>query len=394
MRGATALIIGAGIGGLAAALALQRAGYRVRVFEQSATLGDVGAGLSITPNAGRALVSLGLGDALLRIGNTPTHGAIRHFATGATLVALPQDRSLELYGIPLYHVHRADLHRALCDAVVHHDAAAIYVGHVLQSIEMQSSGVCARFANGAAVHADWLVGCDGIRSTVRAVLFGDARPNFTGFVAWRGLLPSSTVAPELREPPLCMTVGPRRMLMRYPVRDGSLINIVAIARRDAWAEEGWSVPAIEGELATEFADFESCSRALLAAIPAEHCFKWGLFDRDPLPTWAADRVLLLGDAAHPLPPFTGQGAAMALEDAACLGAIAAATNDPTQIAARLVLARRDRVARVLEMSRARAALYFADDPEEQVKALASGMAELRTLYAYDAASAGSAVSQQ
>ncbi len=384
MKHSSVIVVGAGIGGLAAALGLLRAGQRVRVFEQVAELGEVGAGLSITPNAGKALVALGLGETLQRIGSRPPDGAIRHYATGEVLVTLAQDQSGERYGLPLYHVHRADLHDALAAAVRALDPACLVTGNALVGLDSRADGVAAQLRDGTVATADWLVGADGIHSATRVALFGPDRPNFTGYVAYRGLVSGEIVPPALRVPPLCMTVGPRRLLMRYPLRRGALVNIVAIAQRSAWAEEGWSVRATREELLAEFADFEPHARELLELVPPERLFKWGLFDRDPLPTWTRGRSTLLGDAAHAMPPFTGQGAVMALEDAAVLGRVAAAAADPDDALRRYEAARHPRVTAALVMSRARALTYFADDPAQQVRALGAGMAELRTLYDYDA----------
>lgn len=386
MRYSSVAIIGAGIGGLAAGLALLRAGQRVRIFEQVAILGEVGAGLSITPNAGKALVALGLRAELERMGSTPVAGAIRHYASGETLVPLAQDRSAERYGIALYHVHRADLHATLRRAVEALDPQCLQTNRELADLDSRDAGVTLRFRDGSVTQADWAVGADGIHSTVRAALFGPDRPNFTGYVAWRGLIPGDRVPPDLLEPPLGMTVGPRRLLMRYPLRRGALVNFVAVARRDAWTEEGWSVAAPVSELMQEFADFDAHVTRLLALTPADKLFRWGLFDRDPLPTWTAARTTLLGDAAHAMPPFTGQGAVMALEDAVVLGAAAAIATDPDDALVRYERARHARVTAALEMSRSRAKLYFADDPQQQVQALGAGMAEIRTLYDYDAGS--------
>lgn len=387
MNGRDVIVVGAGIGGLAAALALARAGQRVRVFEQVAALGEVGAGLSITPNAGRALMHLGLGDRLAAIGSTPPLGAIRHYATGEVLVTLVQDHSRERYGVPLYHVHRADLHAALAAALRAVQSEAIATGVALESLEQGERGVTARFADGSTASADCLIGCDGIHSTTRRILFGNDQPNFTGYVAWRGLIPGELVSADLLDPPLCMTVGPRRMLMRYPLRRGALVNYVAIARRAAWTEEGWSVRSTLREVLDEFADFEPRVRRLLELTPPDRLFKWGLFDRDPLPHWTRGRVTLLGDAAHPMPPFTGQGAVMALEDAAILGRAFEAADEPHEALRRFESARHARVVAALHMSRSRSELYFANDPQQQVRALGAGMAELRTLYDYDVATA-------
>ena len=386
MKDTHVIVAGAGIGGLAAALGLARAGQRVTVLEQVAELGEVGAGLSITPNAGKALIALGLGDELDRIGSRPTAGAMRHYATGEILVRLPQDRTAETYGVPLYHMHRADLHAALLAALLRLQPAAVHVGTAVAGVEQGGNVVTALLGNGERISADWLVGADGIHSTVRTALFGHDAPLFTGFVAFRGLVPAAGAPAALLDPPLCMTMGPRRLLMRYPLRNRTVINFVALAHRSAWMEEGWSVRAELAELQAEFHDFEPVSQQLLALTPRDRLFKWGLFDRDPLPTWTRDRATLLGDAAHAMPPFTGQGAVMALEDAAVLGRCAAAAGDPEEAMQRYEKARHARVVAALAMSRARADVYFAPDPTDQIKALAAGMAEVRTLYAYDAGS--------
>jgi salicylate hydroxylase len=171
------------------------------------------------------------------------------------------------------------------------------------------------------------------------------------------------------------------------LRRRTLVNFVAIARRSAWTEEGWSVRSELAELLDEFHDFEPRTRALLELTPEDRLYKWGLFDRDPLPTWSRGRATLLGDAAHAMPPFTGQGAVMALEDAVVLGRAAAESMDADEALRRYEGARHARVTAALQMSRARAELYFADDPAQQVRALGAGMAELRTLYDYDAGNA-------
>jgi salicylate hydroxylase len=386
MKHSDVIVIGAGIGGLAAALGLLRSGQRVRLYEQVSELGEVGAGLSITPNAGKALAQLGLADELERIGSMPAAGAIRHYASGEVLVHLPQDHGRERYGIPLFHVHRADLHAVLQAAVRALDPDCLQVGRALLSLETHAAGVRAQLGDGSTVSADWLVGADGIRSTTRAQLFGPDTPMFTGYVAWRGLVPGELVPPELLDPPLCMTVGPRRLLMRYPLRRGAVINFVAVARRNAWTEEGWSVRSDLSELLEEFSDFEPRSRRFLELTPADRLFKWGLFDRDPMPTWTRGRATLLGDAAHAMPPFTGQGAVMALEDAAVLGRAAAVAADPDEALRRYEAARHPRASAALAMSRSRAPLYFGDEPAQQVRELGAGMAEIRTLYDYDAGS--------
>lgn len=384
MRDSRVLVIGAGIGGLTAALSLIQHGQKVRVFEQAPELGEVGAGLTITPNAGRALLHLGLGEDLAAIGSTPPVGALKHFSSGAVLVTLAQDESREKYGVPLYHVHRSDLHAMLLNALRALDPDAVEVNRSLTSLQQSRDGVVAHFQDGSTARGNWLVGCDGIHSTTRELLFGPDRPNFTSYVAWRGLVPGDAVVPGSLDPPLCMSMAPNRMFMRYPLRGGAVINYVAVARRGAWSEEGWSVPSEVAEVLEEFSDFERPVRDLIALTPPDRCFKWGLFDRNPLPTWHRERATLLGDAAHAMPPFTGQGAVMAIEDGVVLGRAAEQATDPGDALRRYERARHKRVTDALVMSRARSELYFANEPSEQVRALGAGMAEIRTLYDYDA----------
>jgi len=384
VRDTTVTIIGAGIAGLASALALLRSGQRVRVFEATRELAEIGAGLSITPNAGRALIALGLRDELDAIGSKPPLGVMRHYASGEVLVRLEQDQSVATYGVPLYHVHRADLHQSLADAVRRIDPQAIVLDRTLTGIVEDERSIRSTYNNDATHSSDWLLGADGIRSSARAALFGQDEPKFTGYVAYRGLVNTADLPSGCLDPPLVMAVGPRRLLMRYPLRRGTLLNIVAIASRAAWTDEGWSVAAPVSELVREFADFDAQSRAILERIPTDKCFKWGLFDRDPMTTWTRGRATLAGDAAHAMPPFTGQGAVMALEDAVVLGRAVAAARDIPEALQRYEAARHARTVQALAMSRSRANLYFGDDPGEQIKALGAGMREIRGLYDYDA----------
>jgi len=383
MQSSDVIVIGAGVGGLAAALSLLRAGQKVRLYEQVYSLGEVGAGLTITPNAGKALLYLGLGDALRAMGSTPPAGVMRHFSSGKILLHMPQDKSEEKYGVPLYHVHRADLHNALRSAVDALDPTCIRTGMALESLDSRTDGVRLRLQGGQETTADWLVAADGIHSRARSELFGSDKPNFTGYVAWRGLIPGELVAPDLMNPPLCMTVGPRRMLMRYPLRRGSVVNFVAVAQRTTWTAEGWSVRSELSELMAEFHDFEPHTKKLLELTPPDRLFKWGLFDRDPMPTWIHGSTILIGDAAHAMPPFTGQGAVMALEDGAVIGRAALLSSTPAEAIHRFEKSRYARVNAALAMSRGRAELYFSEDPLQQVRGMGLSMAELRTTYDYD-----------
>ena len=381
------LIAGAGIGGLTAALALLRTGREVRVLEQSDALGEVGAGLTLTPNAGRALASLGLGHALARIGSAPERGEIRHFATGDRLVELPQAPPGTDPAARLYHVHRADLHGLLADAVRRLAPGCIDLESRVTAFEQDGSGVEVQIASGSRVAGSALVGCDGVRSTVRGLVFGDGDPQFTGYVAWRGLVPGERLDAGLKEPPLAMWLGPDRLFIRYRLRGGALCNYVGVAARAGWAEEGWAVRSSRSEFLAEFRDFEPDVGRVIEATPPDTLFRWGIFARQPLGRWNKGRVTLLGDAAHAMPPFLGQGAVMAIEDGVVLGRAFAAAGDVAAALEAYQGARIDRTTAVMRASWECAPLYFGQDPAAQIGPLAASMAAQRESYRYDAASA-------
>lgn len=309
------VIIGAGIGGLTAALALQQAGRKVAIYEQTVTLGDVGAGLTLASNGSRIVQHLGLGTVLEESGVIPERGAVKHYRTGRTLVDIPRGQTqIERYGAPYCQIHRADLHDAMVAAVRANDPGCLHLGYRLVEFAQTGDVVTALFENGATAQTGLLVGCDGIRSVVRSKLFGDEEPRFTGYVAWRGLVPMERLSPELVVPDSAVWIGPGHFLTRYKIRRGEFLNYVAIARTNSWVEEGWAVPSTVEAVLAAYRDFEPAARGILMATPPGQCFKWGIFEREPLHEWSRGRVTLLGDAAHPTTPFLGQGAVMALED--------------------------------------------------------------------------------
>jgi len=313
-------VIGAGIGGLTAALSLQRHGFTVSVYEQTAELREFGAGLVVTPNAMHALDALGVGRAIIDASSVSRGLLFKHYKSGEVLRRQPPgDYYKSKYGASHLLVHRGDLHAALSAAVLANDRNCIHLDHAFSGLCQGESGVTAHFANGATIRADALIGCDGYRSTVRDRLFGSPPVTFTGQVSFRALVRSESLPEEIRQQAECLYVGPGRMLLHYPLRNRALMNVVAHARQDRWEAEGWAIPAQRSEFLQRYSDFHPNVLQLIEAIEPNALFKWGLRDREPLPQWTLGRVSTLGDAAHPMSPFLGQGAVMAIEDGMVLG---------------------------------------------------------------------------
>ncbi|NND35760.1 MAG: NAD(P)-binding protein [Gammaproteobacteria bacterium] len=378
-----ALIIGGGIGGLTAALALQRSGFCVSVYEQAAAIGEIGAGVTITPNACHVLNHLLGEDLVERICHVPASGAIKHFETGATLIDTRRgDLPKRKYGAHYCQVHRADLHDALAAAVIETDANALHVDSRFTELQESDAAIEARFANGATASGDILIGCDGIRSAVRRCLWGADEPRFTGYIAWRGLVPTASLDPEFQVPDSAAFAGRGRTFTRYKVRQGTLYNFVAFARRDEWQAESWSERADISEVLNEFRDFAPEVQSILHATPPQQCFKWGLFERSPLERWTAGRATLLGDAGHPMTPFLAQGAAMAIEDGLILARAIDAAANWQEALARYENARHERATFVMRESQVNARRIYSRNPDD-LDRQSHKSAEVLGLYDYN-----------
>lgn len=312
------VIVGGGIGGLSAALALQRRGIRPTVYERASELREIGAGIVMQPNGRRGLVDLGIDEAVAAVSSCMTTLYNCDYATGEVQTAVANAKIAARYGRPSLAVHRADLHGVLLDAVRANDPGAVHAAHEFASLEQDPDGVTVYFANGATDRAAVVIGADGNGSAVRSFLFPGEPARFNGQVAFRAVLEDALVPAIVRERELAMHRGPNRYLLHYPLRGGQLMNLIGCGRTDTWEEEGWSVPARNEQFLDDYADFAPHLLDLIRAVPEGSLFKWGLYDRAPLPSWTSGRVAILGDAAHPMTPFLGQGAAMAVEDAVVL----------------------------------------------------------------------------
>ncbi|MBL8642521.1 MAG: FAD-dependent monooxygenase [Rhodospirillaceae bacterium] len=354
MQNTRIILIGAGIGGLTAGLALQRRGFKVSVYEQAAQLGEVGAGLTLSPNATHALEAIGLGPDLAKLASRPARQAVLHYRTGDVLVDQERgDLPKKQYGADYYQIHRADLHDMLARAVQANDPTAIHLGHTFLGLTQNSDTVDVVFKNGARVTGDVVIGCDGIKSEVRAQLWGRVPPRFTGNIAWRGLVPMYRLPPGFKiEPASAAAVGHKHSMARYLIRNGTMLNYVAFAEKSGWETESWSVRSEVSELLEEFDDWHPSFKTFLAATPKDLCFKWAIHDRDPLPQWTKGRVSLLGDAAHPMLPFLGMGAATGIEDAVVLARAFQQAKSVAEALLRYENARRERTTFIQMASRA------------------------------------------
>ncbi len=377
-------IIGAGLGGLTCALALARRGARVTVYEQAPVLAEVGAGITLSPNASRVFIHLGLEEPMRRLGVVPPKQITQALDSGTILLERTRGHAVEAeYGAPYIHLHRADLHAMLAGALESAQPGAIRLGHQLADIDARADGARLSFASGQSAAARVVIGADGVKSVVRDRLYPTQPPQFTGQVAWRGVVPAASLLDAVQALPPGIWIGEKRLFMRYPMRGWALVNYVAFVNLDGWEQEGWAIPSSRAELLGHYGDADPMLRAMIMATGDDQLFKWALHAREPLDDWtAAGCVTLLGDAAHGMLPFMGQGAATAIEDGMVL-ARCLTQFDRDAALARYQAARRDRTAMVQTQSRLLGIQFQGKDPDSFGKGPIRNEDSLR-LFAYDA----------
>ncbi len=352
------VIVGGGIGGMTAALALSQAGVSVRLYEQAPQFSEIGAGIMLTPNATRVLIHLGVGAALAANAIRPPASIYRRYDNAELVGEAPLADVIEKkYGAPYFHIHRTDLLDLLAGAVRSQSNAQLFTNHRATECRHETGKATVNFANGATDSADLLLACDGVHSTLRANVLTSAQPRFRGQVAWRGLVPADGLPASVTTESSVVWIGPDRHIVQYAVRNGSLVNYVAIAAKDEWEEDGWNRPSTISEVTDEFEGWHDDVVALLRATPADALYKWGLFDRDPLDCWVFGRVALLGDAAHPMLPFMAQGSAMAMEDAMIITRCLDAADSVESALSDYQATRLGRTAQIITRSRGQTNLY-------------------------------------
>ena len=372
-----AVVVGGGIGGMSAAVALNRAGIDVQVHEQARELTEVGAGVSLAPNGLRMLDRLGVGEGIRRLG-------ARHVSTQLRLAdGRPAPHEPHQFAQPGRNVgiHRADLLALLAEEL---PPGTVRTGHRCTDFNQDAGAATVGFGDGTSVTADVVIGADGIHSVLQGFVVDPAEPVFSGVVAYRGLVPSMAGYPA---DTMRMWVGESKHFLVFPVRAGQLLNYVGFVQSGTSVRESWSAAGDPAALAAHFAGWDPVIGEIIAATtgPGGSGFQWGMYDRAPLPRWSSGRLTLLGDAAHPMLPHLGQGVNQALEDtvalAELLGACASPAGVPRALTAYEEL-RRDRTAQVQLGSRRNGAGYDSSG---------SQLTDRRWIYEYDAGTEAAAL---
>jgi len=342
-------IIGGGIGGLTAARALSRRGVEVSIYESAPELREIGAGVALGPNAMKVLRSLELEDDVRGIAGRWEWAVTRHGKTGRVISRTSRDQQATLFGSAGATAHRADLLDVLAQSV---PSDIVRLGARCVGVESDGGVAVARFQDGSEVEADVVIGADGIHSVVRKSLFGPGAPRFTGKICYRSVVRVEAVPGEPPPAENVQWLGPHGTIVLYPVRRDELINVVCHYDDEGYRHESWVTECERDEVLERYSGWhESLLRVFSAG---EVWYKWALYDRDPIPEWTRGRVTVLGDAAHPMLPYLGQGACQAIEDGCVLAAaVAAEPDDPDAALRRYERSRRPRASQVVLASRER-----------------------------------------
>jgi 6-hydroxynicotinate 3-monooxygenase len=321
-------VIGAGLGGMTTAGLLQRAGFRVRVYEQAPAFSRIGAGIHLSANVMMVMKRLGIQQRLVDVGMTPDAFVSRKWDTGETLFELPLGPAREAhYGGPYINVHRGDLHAVLESALSH---GTVAFNHRLMAIEERGTSVRLGFENGVTEDADIVIGADGVNSKLREFLLGADKPRFGGYIAHRAIFPA-TLLNGLPIRSCTKWWGPKsHILVYYMTQAREEVYVVSSVPAPGWDAPESYLPCDRESFVTAFDGFHPELRQVVAAAPS--VTQWPIFDREPVDRWSRGALVLLGDACHPMRPYMASGAAMAIEDGAILARCIAdiGTDDPTE----------------------------------------------------------------
>lgn len=381
------LINGAGLGGLAAACCLMKAGHEVEVFEQAAQLSEVGAGIQISANAQHVLRDLGLGPDIDRIGVRPGAYVFRLHDTGEEIQRFPLAEEHErINGAPYTQLHRADFHDVLAHKANEMRAGVVQLNKRATHYVEDLNGVTLHFADGTSARGDILVGADGIRSVVRTQMSGASNPTYTGDAAWRLVIPTEKLPPDLLEHVMNVFMGPGGHVVCYFLRAGKLLNFVGLVETDDVAEESWTLKRPWDQLKADYADWHPIIQTIIDTADKGQCYRWSLFNRDPLMDWSTKRVTLLGDSCHATLPYLAQGAVMAIEDGAVLTRALGMSDDEAEALDIYQRNRIERTARIVRQSTANRTLFHLHSEAEIRAAFAKrdeGAERNKWLYSYN-----------
>jgi salicylate hydroxylase len=381
------LIAGAGIGGLAAAANLLKNGHDVQIYEQAPALTEVGAGVQMSANAVKVLRHIGMGEMLERTGVKPASYVFRLFDTGEVLQTFPlAETHEELCGAPYYQMHRADLLNGLIDSVTSFGEGRIHLSKKIVDVDEGSDQATLQFADGTSASGDLIVGADGVKSVVREKLLGNEPADFTEEVAWRIIVPTIKLPPNLFDQVMTVWVGPGRHGVIYYLRGGELLNFVGCVTNPDWTSTSWTEKSDWTELIADFEGWNESLMTVLNAADKDECYRWALYKRPVAKKWSSQRVTMLGDAVHATLPYLAQGAAMAIEDGAVL---ARALDQEGSLPEALSLYERnrvDRTSRIVRESSDNAVLFHLPSTEDLREAFAAremGKERNNWLYNYD-----------
>ena len=384
-------VIGGGIGGLAAARALLMRGMEVTVYEQAPCLSEFGGGVVLTPNALTALRALGLEARVLSEAFESIGQCVRSWRSGRVIFRNSFARYRAHFGATSCSIHRGDMQKVLSEFV---PESNLRLSARCTGVTPGQHVAVAHFADGSEIEADVVIGADGIHSAIRTSLFGPENAHFTGFMCWRGLVDPARLPRGLVAPEQTAWWGPHGHVVHYYVRRGELLNWVAHIETDAWTEESWSTEGDKVELVDTYRHWHKQLRQIYEAT--ERCYKWALYDRDPLKSWGRDRVTLLGDSAHAMLPYLAQGAGQSLEDACVLAALLAASpQDPNAALKRYETLRLPRTSQIQLGARERGRLNHLSSPWARLKRDAGialrqwrgakrALQDIAWIYSYDA----------
>jgi salicylate hydroxylase len=362
--GEKVLIVGAGLGGLAAASCLIKAGFDVDVYEQAPLLAEVGAGIQMSANPMHVLRYLGLDAKILALGVQPGAYVFRLHDTGEVVQEFPLSAEHERqHGAPYVQLHRADLHELLAHAAQELKPDVIDLSRRATGFTESASGITLHFADGTTEKGDILVGADGLKSVIARQIVGEVQATYTGDAAWRITVPVERLPQPFLPPVMTLFLGPGGHAACYYLRGGTLLNFVGIIETDEISEESWTMKFPWERLKADYAGWHPAIQTIIDAADPDQCYRWSLHNRPPVRNWSTRRATILGDAAHATLPYLAQGAAMAIEDGAVLARALRQTDD---IAEGLDLYQRnrvDRTARIVEQSTQNRRLFHLPSKE-------------------------------